>query len=87
MSEDLNISSVHDALQDAVVGRQKPKREPMENITVRMERLKKEEFKKICAVHGTTPSDFMRACANRLLADYLGTKAFAQLEAKAAASE
>lgn len=83
----LQISSVHDALQDAVVDRQKQKREPKENITVRMDPLKKEELKKICQVNGTTASDFLRSCADALLKDYMGPKQFARFEAKAASSE
>lgn len=72
---------------DAVAGSQKQKRDPKENITVRMDPTKKEELKRICEVHGTTASDFLRSCADSLLRDYMGPQSFARFESKAAASE
>lgn len=83
MSENLQISSVHDALQEAIVDKNKQKREPKENITVRMDPFEKEELKRICQVHGTTASDFLRSCAKSLLRDYMGSKQFAVLAEKA----
>ena len=78
MSEEnsLNISSVHDALREAVIGSLKQKREPKENLTVRMDPNTKEELKRLCEVHGTTASDFLRSCADSLLKDYLGPSSF-----------
>jgi len=74
------VTNIHDALAQSVVNKQKSKRDPKENITVRLDPKKKEELKRICEVQGTSPSDFFRACADALLRDYMGAKQFEQFE-------
>lgn len=80
----LAIANIHDALTDAITGKARYKRDPKENITVRLDPAKKEKAKEICEVSGTTASDFLRACVDRLLLDYMGPKEFAAFEAKIA---
>lgn len=84
---DLAIASVHDALQEAVINKRRSKREPKENITIRLDPAKKDKLKEICKASGIDPSDFMRACVDRLLVDFMGPKQFAQFEAQIARIE
>ena len=77
------IASVHDALAEAVIQTSTPRREPQINLTIRLHPEKKALLKKICSVHGTTASDFLRSCADSLLKDYIGREEFERLADRA----
>ena len=74
------ISSVHDAIQNAVIERSKAdaeKKVQQKNLTVRMNPKKKELLGKICQTHGVKVSDFFRSCSDLMLQDYLGPEEYA----------
>jgi hypothetical protein len=72
----IELRSVHDALQAAVIATssQPSKPDPKVNMTVRLDADRKRLLKEICETNGTTASDFLRACADALISDYLGKK-------------
>lgn len=72
------LTNVHDAIQRAVLSDRNKTR--LVNATVKIDPLKKQAAEGLLAKQGTSLSSFVRECVDGLLLDYMGPKAFRDLE-------
>lgn len=80
MTSEFPIASIHDALGEALTHRDVRNRAVMQNLTIRIDPRKKQLLTELCATHGLSPSEFLRACCDLLLRDYIGEKAWKVFE-------
>jgi len=77
---DVPLTTVHDALDDATVVARLADSADKDNISFRIHIRKKALLKKICNTRGANVTDYLRACTDALIRDYLPPGEFDKLQ-------